>query len=108
MVRLLGMLIVLGVLLVACGGDGDDDQERILQLGGGNLTESELRATLQEADFSDPDIAAVCDLLDRLGPNEAADFIMNLPPSEDVAWLQNAPGDDRIRALTILDEECPS
>ena len=103
--KLIGLGLGIGALLLlaACSGG---DAERVLVLDGRSISEGEFRTQLREADFSDPDIAIVCTLLKGSMPGDIAELIMDMTPDENIIWLQEAPIDDRVRALSIIKEEC--
>ena len=100
----LAVLVIVLTVLAACGGGGD--AERMLRFGDRIISEAEFRIQMQEADFSDPEVAILCAVLRGSTASEVAELIMDMPTSEDIAWLQEASPDDRVLGLSIIKEEC--
>ena len=106
-------LVVLGIgvglllLLAACSGGGDAT-ERVLVLGGGDITEVEFRLTVRAAFLNST--AAICAGLKGLSDEEAADAISKAQADgdldDDLTVVQEADPDDRVRAAAIIKEEC--
>lgn len=99
-------LLAVGVLAMACSGGGapSSDGDRILRLGGGDITEGEMRIDVR-AFLVDPVVAdGVCGALRGLSGEEAAEVIREL--QQDSANVQEADPADFARAGEIVLEEC--
>ena len=103
--RMLGVLIVLGVLFAACGGGGDDG-ERILRLGGGDITEAEFRTELRTSFLGSTGTETFCDRLKGLSDREVADVLVQLNRDRGVDRVQEPVRDDEERGAAIVKEEC--
>ena len=112
MVRLIGMLIVLGVLLAACGGGDGDSEERVLRLSHGDYPEGEYRLMIRAGALNNPvGTENFCDGLEGLSSEDAIDALIAAAEERDARGLgreviQEADPDDDRRAATIIVEEC--
>jgi hypothetical protein len=103
--RLIGLGIVIGtLLLVGCGGGSDI--ERLLVLGGGTFTEAEFRLEVRAGFVGSLSAESFCAGLEGLSDEEAADVIRIAQEREGATPAQEARPADQVRAATIVKEEC--
>lgn len=103
--RLLGTALVIGALLAACGG-GEGNGERVLQLGGGDITESQFRLDTRVvlADMATAD--EICTAIQGLSDGDAADLIVAAQHQQGIEPVQEAQPADQVRAAALVQEEC--
>lgn len=101
--RMLGILIVLGLLVAACGG-GSDDGQRLLRIDGDLFTEEEARQRTRTA-FAERPLAAEMLCSDA---NKLTALITVFLDSEDATPtpVEEARPDDSLRIAAIIQEEC--
>ena len=96
--------ILLAVAMMACGGDGDG--ERILRLGGGDISEAEFRLDMRTTLLDPIVVMALCEGTKGLSDAEIVAVIVNFQQDAGVELVQEADPEDRERAAGILREEC--
>lgn len=97
--------LVIGVLLVACGGGGDT--ENTLSLRGGDTTEEQFRTDMRAFLIGGVDDAkAFCDSLDGLSNTEIAETLKAVNEKRGVIPKQSPDPADEAIAGGIVKEEC--
>lgn len=105
---------ILIVLLGACGGGGDGNDDRVLQFTGRDETESNFRSRTKEIRADNPGLwVQMCATLEGKTSSQAAALLIDEDgvPSGSVKGATNKPGqkanpDHLIRAAEIVQEEC--
>jgi len=117
MLRLIAACIGAGaiLLLVACGGGGDGD--RLLELRGYDIAESDYRTAIR-SQFLNPLHAGICPSLVGLSPADVVELAdieddapeetpeETPPPGSTVKPDQVGEEGDKVRAAEIILEEC--
>lgn len=103
---LVALSVGLSIALIACGGGKNEKSgQRVLRLGGGDMTATEFRMDTRVS-LTQETAEPFCRSLRGLSDEEAGAVIVEAQRKAGGGSAQEADPQDRIRAAAIVKEEC--